>query len=94
MTKKPTLLELNFKAEGGSLKRSLGMVRSAFLPSVRTGFNHFTASRLHDSLMLMLAYGRNAIQTVFSYLRAYVEDPALDGAFGSTSNKKLFYCQL
>jgi hypothetical protein len=26
--------------------------------------NHFNASRLHDSLMLMLAYSRNVIQNV------------------------------
>ncbi len=34
---------------------------TAFLPAVHTGFNHFTASRLRDCMMLMLAFGRNAI---------------------------------
>jgi hypothetical protein len=36
-------------------------------------------------MLLMLAYGRNAIQTACSYL---VEDPALDGASGSTNRQK------
>ena len=58
--------------------------RITFLPSVRTSLNHSRiyprfsslaflsrASFLRDCLMLMLASGRNAIQTACSYLRAY-----------------------
>jgi hypothetical protein len=33
----------------------------AFLSSVRSSLNHFTTPCLRDSLMLMLASGRNAI---------------------------------
>jgi len=43
---------------------------AAFLPSVRTVFNHSGNSCLRDYLMLMLASGRNAIRTACSYLRA------------------------
>jgi hypothetical protein len=44
---------------------------AAFLPSVRTSLNHYASSRLRDPSMLMLASGRNAIQTAYPYLRAY-----------------------
>ncbi|MGD8787100.1 MAG: hypothetical protein PVJ60_06730 [Phycisphaerales bacterium] len=44
--KNSSLLELNFEAKGGSLKRSLGMARFAFLPSVRTCLNHSATSSL------------------------------------------------
>jgi len=43
----------------------------AFLPSVRANYNHSAASCLRDCTMLLLASGRNAIQTACPYLRAY-----------------------
>jgi len=65
-------LNNNYTIEAGfSRKKSLmletcfvlSVVRldAAFLPSVRTGFNHSATSCLRECSMLMLAYGRNAI---------------------------------
>jgi len=45
----------------GVLTRLFCRGPGAFLPAVRTNFNHSIASRLRDYTMLLLASGRNAL---------------------------------
>ena len=70
---------------GKPIPKIPNLQQGPFLPSVRTNSSHYVIPCLRDCLMLMLAFGRNAIQ-----LPAFIYVPIrqLMLASGSTNNQQ------